>query len=154
MGPIGPFGPQGDQGVMGIRGLTGITFITPEPTLTAINLTWATDSMILLNVSPSNPTMTFFERHSNEIILTLPSFMFNQDQNASTDSYILKSFLPMSIRPTQTYHQPILLEDGTICLMILGPTTIQIHNGINQTDLFPVNQAFTLASNQTMRYLL
>jgi len=154
IGPAGPQGPQGDQGQIGIPGLPGISFINPVPTKTEISLSFATNNMILLNVLPSNPITATFERHSGQINIILPEFTFNQNLNPSTTPYILTAFLPTSIRPSRTYNEPILFSDGTIGLLRIGLTTIQINNGINDADLFPVNQTFTIAPNQSFRYLL
>jgi len=152
-GNQGPQGVQGGKGAEGVRGIQGESFIEPIPTREILELNWQTNTGVTL--IPSSMPGSYEFNGPNEIILNLPNFSFTQ--NINPNPFFIEAFLPVEIRPSISYSQPIVIETSTneiIGEMRVGPTKIQIARGLNSiTDLFQTDTNYTIFG-QSYRYLL
>jgi hypothetical protein len=128
--------------------------IDPIPMTESSILNWQTSTGVTL-VPASGPIR--YEFHEpNEIILYLPNFSFSQ--NINPNPYLIEAFLPVEIRPSITYTQPILIQTPgptqAMAKMEIGSTQIQIARGLDSsTDFFLANTTYTILA-QSYRYLL
>jgi len=152
-GPQGPEGPQGAKGPQGVIGIPGLSYIDPVPSTELANLTWITSTGVTL--VPASPSIRYEMYAPNEVIIHWPEFSFNQ--NIDPNPYFIEAFLPLEIRPSITYTQPILVENGgtpTMAQMRFGPNQVAIYGGLDpSTDLFMSNQTHVILP-QSFRYLV